>query len=50
MSKKCWHCGNKSRRLESAFIKFAKGDKWVEKRIWLCSYCYYNLRRSVKKK
>lgn len=46
---KCWHCGNKTRTAESAFIKFAVGEEWQEKRVWLCSYCAQNLKKGFNK-
>jgi len=45
---KCWHCNNKSRNLSDAYIKFAVGEIWKEKRIWLCPYCYLNLKKLSK--
>jgi len=47
---KCWHCGNKARYVQDAYIKFSFGEEWIEKKVWICNYCYHNLRRGVKRK
>jgi hypothetical protein len=52
---KCWHCGHKTRNYSDAYIKFAISPSprgfsdWQEKRVWLCRYCYDNLRRGFQR-
>ena len=46
---KCWHCGKTTRNFSDAYVKFAKNGEWFIKKMWVCEYCYHNLRVSRNK-